>query len=140
MPVAHLHVVGATAEQRRRLGAEVTDIYATVLDAPVERIRVFVVDHAPEAVTVAGVNCADGGAAAPFFTVLVFADRSTEQRQELLKQISQLLADVLQVDLSYVRGQIVPVDPDDWGIAGMPAAVLRRQEIEARAAGKEGTS
>lgn len=136
MPIAHLYVTDTTADQRQRLGAAVTEIYAAALDAPVDRIRVYVVNHDSTDVTVAGVNCADGGAPAPFFTVLVFADRSPEQRHELLHRISSLLATELGVDLSLVRGQIVPVEPDNWGIGGQPASVLRKAEIAARAADK----
>lgn len=133
MPIAHLHVVAATAEQQRRLGAEATAVYAAALAAPVERIRVFVVSHEPSAVTVGGVNCADDGAPAPFFTALIFADRPVEQRHRVLGDLSRLVAEVMNVDLSLVRGQVIPVDPDNWAIGGEPASVLRRAEIDARA-------
>ena len=106
MPVAHIHVVGTTPEQRRGIGAEVTRIYAEVLEAPVERIRVFVVDHDPGDVTVAGVNVGEGGAPAPFFTAIVFASRPVEQRHRLLREASEMLARVCDVDLGLVRAQV----------------------------------
>ena len=134
MPVAHIHVVGTTPEQRREISAEVTRIYAEVLEAPVERIRVFVVDHDPGDVTVAGVNVGEGGAPAPFFTAIFFASRPVEQRHRLLREASEMLARVCDVDLGLVRAQAVPVAPDDWCIGGVPAAVARREEITARVA------
>ena len=132
MPVAHVHVTGSTPEQRRDIGAEVTRIYAEVLEAPLERVRVFVMDHDPGDVTVAGVNLDEGGLPAPFFTAIVFESRPVEQRHRLLREVSEMLARVLDVDLAGVRGQVVPVAPDDWGIAGVPAAVARGGEIAAR--------
>jgi 4-oxalocrotonate tautomerase family enzyme len=134
MPVAHVHVVGSSPEQRREIGAEVTRIYAEVLEAPLERIRVFVMEHAPGDVTVAGVNVGEGGDPAPFFTAIVFESRPVEQRHRLLREVSELLARVMEVDIAGVRGQVVPVAPDDWGIAGVPAAVARSGEIAARLA------
>ena len=134
MPVAHLHVVAASPEQVRRLGAETTDIYAAALESPVERTRVYVVNHQPHEVTVGGASVAHGAPAAPFFTALVFAGRPAAQRHEVLRRVSTLLAEVLGVDLSLVRGRVIPVDPQDWGIGGVPASVLRAAEIAGRAA------
>lgn len=132
MPVAHIHTTGSTPEQRRQIGAEVTRIYAEVLEAPVDRIRVFVVDHAPADVTVAGVNVADGGEPATYFSAIVFASRTVDQRHRLLKEVSEALARILAVDLALVRGHILPVAPDDWGIGGVAAAVARGHEIAER--------
>lgn len=114
MPVAHLYVVGATSEQIRRLGEEATDIYADALTCPVERVRVYVVNLPAENVTVAGENCADGAAPMPFFTARFRADRPQSQREDVMRRFSRLLAETIGVEVSGVRGQIIPVKPENW--------------------------
>lgn len=115
MPVAHVHVTGSTPEQRREIGAEVTRIYAEVLEAPLERVRVFVMDHDPGDVTVAGVNLDEGGLPAPFFTAIVFESRPVEQRHRLLREVSEMLARVLDVDLAGGAGPGRPGRPRRLG-------------------------
>lgn len=133
MPVAHLHVVDPTPQQRRRLGSEATRIYAEALEAPIDRIRVYVVAHRSDEVTVGGVSAADGAASAPFFTAVVFAGRSVSQRHEVMRRLSALLAEVMGVEIAVVRGRVIQCDPEDWAIAGEPASVARAGEIAARA-------
>lgn len=138
MPVATFHTVGCTPAQRRRLLVEGSRAYAAVLDAPVERVRVYVTDHAPDAVAVGGRVVAEGAPAAPFFTAVVLAGRPAAQRERLLAELTALAADVLEVDAALVRGHVVQVDPEDWGIGGRPAAQARAAEIRDRAvAGSE---
>ncbi len=59
--------------------------------------------------------------------------RPVEQRHRLLAELTDVLVDVLGVRRAVVRGRIVPVDPDDWGIGGVPASSARAAEIAARA-------
>ena len=134
MPVATFHTVGCTPAQRRRLLVEGSRTYADVLDAPVERVRVYVTDHAADAVAVGGVVVAEGAPAAPFFTAVVLAGRPAEQRHRLLAELTALAAGVLEVDPAVVRGHVAQVDPEDWGIGGRPAAQARAAEIRDRAA------
>ncbi len=114
MPVAHLYVVGLGPEEVRRLGEEATDIYADALTCPIERVRVYVVNHAPENVWVAGVNCGEGGAPMPFFTARFRTARPHSQRKAVLHRFAELLAEVCRVDISGVRGQVIPVDSENW--------------------------
>ncbi|HEX6056120.1 MAG TPA: tautomerase family protein [Intrasporangium sp.] len=132
MPVAHLHVVDPTPEQRRRLGDEATRIYAEALKSPIDRIRVYVVSHRRDEVTVGGVSAADGGLPAPFFTAVVLAGRPVEQRHKIMRRLSALLAEVMGVEIAAVRGRIIRCEPEDWAIAGEPASVVRASEIAAR--------
>lgn len=123
MPVAHFHLVDTsyTTEQRRRLLTEATRCYAEVLDSSLERVRTFVVGYAPEHVATAGAVVADGGIPAPYFTAIVLADRPAAQRQELLARFTDLIVEILEAPRSVVRGQIIEVDPANWGIAGTSA-------------------
>lgn len=132
MPVATIHTVGCTDAQRRRLLVEGSLTYAAVLGSPVERVRVYVTDHAADAVAVGGVVVAEGAAPAPYFTAAVLTGRPPEQRRALLAELTALVAEVLGVAPAVVRGHVVQVDPEDWGIGGVPAADVRAAEIRAR--------
>lgn len=56
MPLLHAHIVrGRSAEQRRRLIAEVTDAVVRALDVPRETVRVLVHEVEPDSWGVGGV-------------------------------------------------------------------------------------
>lgn len=132
MPIVTVHLLEGRhpAGQVSTLLAGLTQRYAAVLESPVERVRAFAQLHPPERWVTGG----DPGVEAPYFTALVLAGRPVAQRHRLLADFTDLIVDVLGVPRSSVRGRIVPVDPDDWGIGGVPASAARRQEIDARAA------
>ncbi|MEU7812569.1 tautomerase family protein [Pseudonocardia sp. NPDC049154] len=136
MPVAHFHIVrrGVDPAQRRRLLVEASRVYAEVLDSPIERVRVFVVEYDPESAAVGGEVVAEGAPAAPYFTAIVLAGRPATQRQELLARLTDLVVDVLGAERRLVRGRIVEVAPENWAIGGVAAASVRADEIAARAA------
>lgn len=131
MPIVEVHLLeGAhTAAQHTALLDALSRRYAEVLDSPLERIRAFLVLHRPEHWATGG----EAGVEAPYFTALVLEGRPAEQRHRLLGAFTDVLVDVLRVERSLVRGRIVPVHPDDWGIGGVPASAARRTEISARA-------
>ena len=103
--------------------------YARVLESPIERIRACLTLHRPEHWVTGG----EPGLDAPYFTALVLQGRPVEQRHRLLAELTDVLVDVLGVRRELVRGRVVPVDPDDWGIGGLPASRARAAEIAARA-------
>ena len=131
MPVLEVHLVEgdhAPAAVARLLEAA-SRRYAEVLESPLERIRAYATLHPREHWTVGG---ATGGAPAPYFTAIVLEGRPVEQRHRLLAELTDLLVDVLGATRSRVRGRIIQVPPDDWGIGGVPASGARRDEIAAR--------
>lgn len=135
MPVAHFHLPADTytAEQEAQLLRRAAAEYARILNSPIDRTRVYVVHYAASSIAVAGELCSDSGVIAPYFTAIVLAGRPAEQRHELLAGFTELLVNVLGVDRSVVRGQIIEVSPENWGIAGGPASVARATEIAQRA-------
>jgi 4-oxalocrotonate tautomerase family enzyme len=135
VPIATFHTTRCTPGQRRRLLEEGSVVYADVLGSPVERVRVYVTDHEPDSVAVGGRIVADGAPAAPYFTAVVLEGRSAEQRARLLAALTELVADVLAIDPAVVRGHVVRVSGEDWGIGGTPAAQVRAAEIRQRAEG-----
>ena len=136
MPVAHFHIpVGsASTEQRAALLTAASAAYSRILDSPIERVRAFVVQYDPTDLAVGGQLVADGGTIAPYFTAIVLAGRPPQQRSELLAAFTDLVVEHLDVERSGVRGQIVEVAPENWGIAGQPASDVRASEIALRAA------
>ena len=136
MPVVHFHLVdGVYAnEQRQRLLGEASRCYAEILNSPIDRVRAFIHCYAPENVATAGSVIADGGTPAPFFTAIVLAGRTVEQQQRLGARFTDLIVEILGVERSLVRGQVVEADPANWYIAGTQASAARAEEIAARAA------
>lgn len=132
MPVAHFHLVDGSfsADQGQRLLTEASRLYADILNAPIDRIRAFIVRYGAMDVAVSGAFYASSS---PYFTAIVLAGRPASQRQELLARFTDLVVDVLDVDRRGVRGRIVEVQPENWAIGGTPAAVARADEISARA-------
>ena len=95
---------------------------AEVLASPIERVRVLATLHAPQHVAVGGQLLSDGAPDAPSFHFLVLEGRPLEQCQALIAGFTDLLVECLGTDRTMVRGGIWKVAPDDWAIAGVPAA------------------
>ncbi|MDI3327509.1 MAG: 2-hydroxymuconate tautomerase family protein [Alicyclobacillaceae bacterium] len=51
--------------------------------------------------------------------------RSIEQKHQLLRELTDHVTTTLGVDPQTVRVFIVEIDPDNWGIAGMPVSLIR---------------
>lgn len=138
MPVAHFQVTHCTAEQERRLLVEGSARYASVMSAPVERVRIFVRRFAPTSVAVGGRPLSDSGEQAAYFEAIAMEGRPLEIRHRLLAELTDLLVEVLDIERDLVRGMVTEVEPDHWGIAGTPASVVRSAEITERAAAQGG--
>ena len=133
MPVAHFHLPAATfaAEAVRGLLTRTSWTYARVLECPIERVRVYLVEYTPEQVAVAGVVATES-TPAPYFTAIVMSGRSAAQRQRLLSGFTDDIVDVLGCDRALVRGQIIEVHPENWAIGGASASQTRTAEIASR--------
>lgn len=134
MPVAHFHLAlgSVTPDQVRELLVQASVLYAEVLDSPIERIRIYLVPVDPELLAVGGVPVAAGAEPAPYFTAIVLAGRPAAQRTELLRRFTELLVEVLAVSREEVRGRIIEVQPENWGIGGASASTVRADEVRLR--------
>ena len=121
-----------TQEQLERLLVDASALYASVLDSPVERVRVFINLFDPTAMAVGGRVVASSGTRAPFFEAILLQGRPREQKQALMEKLTDLLEEVLEVERAHIRGVCWSVPPDDWCIAGTPASEKRAQEIAER--------
>lgn len=136
MPIAHFHLV-RDRYSTGRIGALLTQaskVYSEILDSPIDRVRAFAHLYDDELVAVAGELVSAGGTPAPFFTAYVLAGRPREQRDRLLAGLTDAIVEILETPREVVRGQIIQLDPEDWGIGGLPAAGVRADEIAGRAA------
>ena len=134
MPILHIHLVEDqySDEQTRRLLLDCADFFAQTINSPVERTRVFAHMHLAQRVAVGGQLMSDKPARAPYFEFVTLQGRPVEERQALLTGFTRILVETLGVDGALVRGACWPVEPENWGIGGVPASVLRAREIAQR--------
>ncbi|KAF1711551.1 4-oxalocrotonate tautomerase [Pseudoxanthomonas kalamensis DSM 18571] len=134
MPVVWFHLSEGcvTAEREKDLLVQASTLYADVLAAPIERVRVFIRAYPASCVAVAGVQISEHGPDAPLFEFFVLKGRPLSERQKLLAGFTDLLVRIMDVRRERVRGRCIQLDPEDWAIGGVLASELRRHEIDAR--------
>lgn len=139
MPILNIHLVRGQHHEAQvsELLLRCSQLFADGLRCPIDRVRVFVTEHAPTQMCIGG-QLASLAEPAPFFSFYVLEGRSLEDRQRLMAGFTNLIVETLGVDRSRVRGSVIRVEPEDWSIAGTPASVLRQAEIEARRRAAEG--
>lgn len=135
MPLVNFHLVNKNLSQIKvnHLIKGASELYAEVLECPIDRVRVYINLHEPMHVGVAGELVAVNGLEAPYFEFIVLLGRSLEQRRKLAEGFTDLLVDVLEVERGVVRGSCRNVSPEDWSIGGVLASELRQGEIKKRA-------
>ena len=142
MPAAHINLLaGHAPEQHRQLLAGVSEIMARVLAAPKERLEVWITEIDPALWGVAGEPASDllqrlpmEQVEMPFVQMILLAGRPVEQHHALIAEITACIERVLGSAPGRTRIHIAEASPDSWGIGGQPAAVVRAEEIAARAA------
>lgn len=134
MPILNFHLVqGQHAPASiEALLLRASALFAEGLRCPIDRVRVFVTEHAPQHVCIGGKLASQAAPAAPYFTFVVLKGRSLADRQRLLAGFTDLLVETLDCPREQVRGGITLIEPEDWGIGGVPASLLRQTEIQAR--------
>lgn len=134
MPFMTFHLVDEQYADHRieDLLTDAARAYCEVLDSPMDRVRGFVRLYRPHLSLVAGELVGRGAPAAPFFEFTVMAGRPIEQRHALIATFTDLIVEHLGASKELIRGRAIVVEPEDWGIAGVPASVRRSSEILAR--------
>ena len=61
----------------------------------------------------------------PFVNVKITTGATTEQKQELIAQMTQVLVDVLGKNPASTHVVIEEIGPDSWGVGGKTVAELR---------------
>lgn len=70
----------------------------------------------------------------PLVRLDIMEGRPPEVIERLHHRLAALVAEELDTPIERVRTYITQFPPTAWGIGGVPASVVRRSEVEARAA------
>lgn len=143
MPVCNVVVLkGHPLPALKRLVTECSDTLARVLDAPKDRLEVWITEVEPALWGLSGVPADEvltetnrAEREMPFIRMVLLQGRPVEQHHRLIREMTDAVARVLQMNPDRIRVQIDEVHPDRWGIGGVPASVRRAAEIKAREAG-----
>ena len=142
MPVANIHVLaGHPRPVLKQLLREASAAFAQAIEAPADRLQVWITEVDPELYAVAG-EPADEALAytpraqteIPLIRMALMEGRPVEMWHRVMADLSAVVARVLGGDPQRVRVQIDHIHPDRWAIGGVPASVLRADEIAQRAA------
>jgi phenylpyruvate tautomerase PptA (4-oxalocrotonate tautomerase family) len=141
MPVANIHVLaGHPRPVLKALLREASAAFAAAIEAPPERLQVWITEVDPELYAIAGEPADEvmqrvprGQAEIPLIRMALMEGRSTEMLHRVMADLSAVVARVLGGDPQRVRVQIDHIHPDRWAI-GVPASQARAAELAARAA------
>ena len=140
MPVANLQVLaGHPRESLKNWVREASRAVAEILEAPVDRLEVWVTEVDPDLWGICGVPASEVLATQPrrqsempFIRMVLLEGRSAAQHHRLIAELAAITARLLDVDQERIRMHIEQTHPDRWGIGGVPASVRRAAEIAAR--------
>ena len=66
----------------------------------------------------------------PFVHIDLVRGRDKALLMRLIEEVSRVVAETLEVPIDRVRMVVSEVDPDLWGIGGVPYSVARGQQQE----------
>jgi 4-oxalocrotonate tautomerase family enzyme len=141
MPVAQINVLkGHPRAVLRQIIADVSAAMAEILAAPKDRLLVWITEIDPELWGIAGAPAAEILATTPraqvempFVQMVLMQGRPKQQHHQAITAITDILHRHLGTEKQRIRVHIAPADPDSWGIGGIPASIVRAQEVAARA-------
>ena len=61
----------------------------------------------------------------PLIQVTMVEGRTVEQKHALIRNLSQSMAETLEVPLERIRVALYEISADEWGIGGEPFSVAR---------------
>ena len=61
----------------------------------------------------------------PLIQVTMVEGRTTEQKHDLIRNLSRTMSETLGVPLERIRVAIYEISADEWGIGGEPFSVAR---------------
>jgi 4-oxalocrotonate tautomerase len=73
-------------------------------------------------------------ASSPLIKIYLMEGRPLELLHRLLREMSALVAEILQIPIDQTRVLLTEIPVTHWGIGGVPASEARAAEIAARAA------
>lgn len=147
MPVANIHVLaGHPRPVLKRLLRETSATLATVMNAPPERLQVWITEVDPALCAIAGEPADEvldrvprAQAEVPLIRMALMEGRPVETLHRVMAEMSAVVARVLGGDPQRVRVQIDHIHPDRWAIGGVPASRARAADLARAAATQGGT-
>lgn len=73
----------------------------------------------------------------PLVQIHILEGRPKEQHHRLISEVTEVVARILESPPERIRVCITEVNPDCWGIGGIPASIKREAEISRRAMEKD---
>lgn len=142
MPVAHVNLLrGHPRDKLRQVVREISQAMHTVLGAPLDRLEVWITEVDPDLWGISGEPASDllatqphAAVEMPFVQMALMVGRPLPQLHGIIAAVTDILVNVLGSDRERIRVHIADVDPEKWGIGGVPASVRRAAELEARRA------
>lgn len=142
MPVAHVNLLrGHPREKLRQVVREISQAMHTVLGAPLDRLEVWITEVDPDLWGISGEPASEllatqphAAVEMPFVQMALMVGRPLPQLHAIIAAVTDILVKVLGSDRERIRVHIADVDPEKWGIGGVPASVRRAAELEARRA------
>lgn len=141
MPVAHINVLqGHPRSALHHVMRDVSAAMVEILSAPKDRLEVWVTEIDPDLWAVEGRPASEvlkekprKDVEMPYVEMVLMEGRSAEQHHQVISAVTDVIVKHLGAERGRVRVHIANCKPDNWGIGGTAAAVLRKAEIEARA-------
>jgi phenylpyruvate tautomerase PptA (4-oxalocrotonate tautomerase family) len=142
MPVANIHVLaGHPRPVLKQLLREASAAFAQAIEAPADRLQVWITEVDPELCAIAGepadevlAHTPRAQAEIPLIRMALMEGRPVGTLHRVMADMSEVVARVLGGDPQRVRVQIDHIHPDRWSIGGVPASQARAAELAQRAA------
>lgn len=142
MPVANIHVLaGHPRPVLQQLLREAAATFARVLDAPADRLQVWITEVDPGLYALNGEPADEllqrvprAQAEIPLVRMALMDGRPVELVHRVMAEMSAVVARHLGTDPQRIRVMVDPVHPDRWAIGGVPASVARAAELAERQA------
>lgn len=74
----------------------------------------------------------------PLVRIDIMEGRTPEQIRALHERVAAVVAEILDTPIDRIRTYVTQFPPQAWGIGGVPADVVRADEVAARAAANPG--
>ena len=141
MPVANIHVLaGHPRTVLKQLVREAAATLARTIDAPADRLQVWITEVDPELYAIAGEPADEvlqrlprAQAEIPLIRMALMEGRPVDTLHSVMAEMTATVARVLGGDPQRIRVQIDHVHPDRWSIGGVPASQARAAELARRA-------
>ncbi len=132
MPLLTIELMeGHSAEIHRQLIERCTALYANAVGAPIERHRTQIHTFPPSCWGLEGKQGNDR--VSPLIIIEMLSGRPRELHESLMRDLSELVAEILAIPISSTRALLREFEPTHWAIGGVPASVARASEVAARA-------